>query len=96
MKCPHCRGEISMIAEICPHCRSNLSEYFADHGADVSEMKPFINFMVQWFFQTFMLYIPVLIVIAVTIGDMPDLLWWIIFFICAVIALIYRNKLPVP
>ena len=95
MKCPHCRGEISMIAEICPHCRSNLTEYFEEHGADISEIKPFLEFMVQWVFQTFMLYIPFFILVAVTIGDIPDLLWWSAFSVCVVVALIYRDRLPI-
>lgn len=96
MKCPHCRNEISMIAEICPYCRSDLSEYYSDHGADISEMKPFMNFMVQWVFQTFMLYIPFLIFVGVVFRDLSDLVGWLGFITSAVIALIYRNKLPVP
>ena len=95
MKCPHCRGEISMIAEICPHCRSDLSAYFSEHGADISEIQPLLKFMVKWVFHTFMLYIPFLILVAVTIGDMPEFLWWSAFFVCVVVALIYREKLPI-
>ena len=96
MKCPHCRGEISMIAEICPHCRSNLTEYFEEHGADISYIKPFLEFMVQWVLQTFMLYIPFLIFVGFVFRNISDLAGWLGFIASVIIALIYREKLPVP
>jgi hypothetical protein len=95
MKCPLCRGEISMIAEICPHCRSNLREYFSDRGGDSENLNRAIAPIVQWFFQMLMLFIPSTLVISYFFSGTPDYVLWIDFLVCAIVAVVYRDKLPV-
>jgi hypothetical protein len=95
MKCPLCRGEISMIAEICPHCRSNLKECFSERGGNSENLNGIIAPIVQWFFQTLMLFIPSVMVILFLFSGTPDYVLWIDFIICSIIAVAYRDKLPI-
>lgn len=95
MKCPLCREEISAIAQICPYCRSDLKEHYYSSGDDASPISPFIGFMVKWVAQTLMLYIPFWLTVNFFIIEMSDFFGWLSFLVAIIVALIYRNKLPV-
>lgn len=96
MKCPFCRSEVSMFAEICPQCRSNLLEGFTQQSSGASEWNYGLEFLIQWAAQTLMLYVPFWLFVTFSYEQMSNFWGWLTFFIFAIVALVYRDKLPVP
>lgn len=95
MRCPLCRSEISMSAQVCPHCCSDLGDYYAEHGPDTSGLEPITYFLVKWFFHTFMLFIPFALFVGFVIEPDSGTWGWWSFGACAAIAVVYRDKLPI-
>lgn len=96
MKCPLCRSEVAMTAQICPHCRSNLHEYFSNRSETVHGLGDAMAPVIRWFFHTMMMFVPFAFIFSYIFEGkgLSDIWLWIGFFVCAVFAIIYRNKLP--
>lgn len=100
MKCPICRSEISIMANVCPCCTSDLGQYYSQHGGDISPLQPLIDFSVLLVMHTLLLYVPLSILVIIFLKDMKyyeiaQFIFEYWFYASVILAIVFRKKLPV-